>query len=138
MSNGNLSIGCAGAGILGSAIIRRLLESGFSVSVWNRDREKLSPLIDLGAIPVEAPSELAAAGDLVLTCVTAAAAVEAIVFGDDGVAASGGPQKLLIDMSTRRASRAPWRAVARIRGCCRSFFRRWRVRIFRWRERSPS
>lgn len=117
MSNGNLSIGCAGAGILGSAIIRRLLESGFSVSVWNRDREKLSPLIDLGAIPVETPADLAVAGDLVLICVTAGAAVEAIVFGDGGVAVSGGPQKLLIDMSTVDADHTRDMA-ARLRDRC--------------------
>lgn len=117
MSNQSLSIGCAGAGTLGSAIIRRLVESGFSVSVWNRDRGKLAPLVDLGAIPVETPADLARGGDLVLTCVTAGAAVEAIVFGDDGVAAAGGPGKLLIDMSTVDADHTRDMA-ARLRDGC--------------------
>ncbi len=103
MTNGNPTIGCAGAGILGSAIVRRLLESGFSVGVWNRDRAKLSPLVELGAIPADTPAELARDRDVVLTCVTGGKAVEAIVFGTDGVATSGAPEKLLIDMSTSDA-----------------------------------
>jgi 3-hydroxyisobutyrate dehydrogenase-like beta-hydroxyacid dehydrogenase len=103
MTNGNPTIGCAGAGILGSAIVRRLLESGFSVGVWNRDRAKLSPLVERGAIPADTPAELARDRDVVLTCVTGGKAVEAIVFGTDGVATSGAPEKLLIDMSTSDA-----------------------------------
>lgn len=100
MTDGSPSIGCAGAGILGSAIIRRLLDSGFSVAAWNRDRRKLSPLVALGAAPAETPGDLARHSDLVLTCVTAGPAVESIVFGDEGVASCGAPGKLLIDMST--------------------------------------
>ncbi len=117
MSNRDLSIGCAGAGTLGSAIIRRLLESGFPVSVWNRNRDKLSPLIDLGAVPVETPADLARRGDLVLTCVTAGAAVEDIVFGDGGVASAGAPEKLLIDMSTVDANHTRDMATRLREGC---------------------
>ena len=100
MSESKPAIGCAGAGVLGSAIIRRLLDRDFSVTVWNRDREKLRSLIALGAIPAETPAALAKSSEFVLTCVTAGTAVEAIVFGEDGVASAGAPGKLLIDMST--------------------------------------
>jgi 3-hydroxyisobutyrate dehydrogenase-like beta-hydroxyacid dehydrogenase len=117
MSSSSLSIGCAGAGILGSAIIRRLLECGFTVGVWNRDRSKISPLVELGATPVDTPSDLAVDRDLVLTCVTDGKAVEAIVFGADGVAARGAPGKLLIDMSTSDAAHTRDMA-ARLREAC--------------------
>ena len=117
MSNRDLSIGCAGAGTLGSAIIRRLLESGFHVSVWNRNREELSPLIDFGAVPVETPADLARHGDLVLTCVTAGAAMESIVFRDGGVASAGAPEKLLIDMSTVDANHTRDMATRLREGC---------------------
>lgn len=117
MANESLSIGCAGAGILGGAIIRRLLARGFRVSAWNRNRDKLSPLIELGAVPVESPADLARGSDLVLTCVTAGPAVEAIVFGDGGVAACGTPEKLLIDMSTVDATHTREMA-ARLREQC--------------------
>jgi 3-hydroxyisobutyrate dehydrogenase-like beta-hydroxyacid dehydrogenase len=104
MSSSSLSIGCAGAGILGSAIIRRLLEYGFTVGVWNRDRSKISPLVELGATPVDTPSDLAVDRDLVLTCVTDGKAVEA-------------PGKLLIDMSTSDAAHTRDMA-ARLREAC--------------------
>jgi 3-hydroxyisobutyrate dehydrogenase-like beta-hydroxyacid dehydrogenase len=104
VSNANLTIGCAGAGILGSAIIRRLLECGFSVGVWNRDRKKIAALVELGAAPADTPADLARDRDVVLTCVTGGDAVEAIVFGRDGVVDSGTSGKLLIDMSTSDAA----------------------------------
>ena len=117
MSDGNPTIGCAGAGILGSAIMRRLLECGYSVSVWNRDRKKLSPLVDLGATPVDTPADLARSCNVVLTCVTAGPAVEAIVFSHDGVASFGTPEKLLIDMSTVDANHTRDMAT-RLRDSC--------------------
>jgi len=117
MADDRPSIGCAGAGTLGSAIIQRLLERGFPVSAWNRDRRKLTPLIDLGAVTVETPDALARGSDLVLTCVTAGPAVESIVFGENGVAACGAPGKLLIDMSTVDATHTREMA-ARLRARC--------------------
>ena len=36
MSGTQLSVGAAGAGLLGSAIMRRLLERGVALKVWNR------------------------------------------------------------------------------------------------------
>lgn len=117
MTRKTYSIGCAGAGTLGAAIIRRLLQRGFSVKAWNRDGSKLSPLIELGAVPAETPGDLARGTDFVLTCVTAGPAVEAIVFGDGGVATAGGPGTLLIDMSTVNAAHTRDMAL-RLRKLC--------------------
>lgn len=103
VSNAKPTIGCAGAGILGSAIARRLVACGFEVGVWNRDRAKMTPLLELGAAPADSPADLARECDVVLTCVTDGNAVEAIVFGTDGVSAGGASGKLLIDMSTSDA-----------------------------------
>lgn len=117
MPDARISIGCAGAGTLGSAIMRRLVQSGFAVTAWNRDRSKLEPLEALGASLAETPAELARASNFVLTCVTAGPAVEAIVFGDDGVASAGAPDKLLIDMSTVDADHTR-RMAERLRERC--------------------
>lgn len=93
-------VGCAGAGILGSAIMRRLLDSRFTLWVWNRSADKLTPLLDAGATRAETPADLARQCDIVITCVTDGASVERIVFGEEGVASAGAPEKLLVDMST--------------------------------------
>ena len=100
MSDGVIRIGCAGAGILGSAIMARLLDSHFDVRVWNRTPAKLGPLIDAGARAVARPADLVRDTDFVLTCLTDGAAVEAVVFAEDGIASAGSAASLLIDMST--------------------------------------
>lgn len=37
MNNENPRVGCIGAGVLGGAIMRRLIDCGFAPVVWNRD-----------------------------------------------------------------------------------------------------
>ncbi len=117
MTAGISSIGCAGAGVLGSGIMRRLLDCGFQVNVWNRNRERLQPLVEAGATAVDTPGDLAATSEVVLTCVTDGAAVERIVFDADGVTAHGTADKLLIDMSTMDANRTR-ELAARLRADC--------------------
>lgn len=99
-------IGCIGAGLLGRAIMRRMIDCGFPVSVWNRTPGRLAELVEAGAAEADSPRELCRGVDIVITCVTDGAAVEQVVFGEVGVAAAGSPDKLLIDMSTMDASHA--------------------------------
>ena len=105
MSEDRPTIGFAGAGVLGSAIIERLLTCGFELKAWNRSRDKLAPLLELGASAAESPADLARESDVVITCVTDHRAVEAVVFDPDGVASAGVSGKLLIDMSTSDAGK---------------------------------
>ena len=70
MSHTNLKIGCAGAGVLGGAIMQRLLESRFDVMVWNRTPERLPALTALGAKMAAEPVELSHHADFILTCLT--------------------------------------------------------------------
>jgi 3-hydroxyisobutyrate dehydrogenase-like beta-hydroxyacid dehydrogenase len=111
------SVGCAGAGLLGAAIMERLLQQGFPVHAWNRSEDKLAPLLERGATAATTPGELARGSDVVLTCLTDTAAVEQVVFGEDGVASAGSSSKLLVDMSTCAAGRTREMA-ARLRERC--------------------
>ena len=43
------NVGMIGLGLMGTAFTERLLESGYSVCVHNRTREKADPLVALGA-----------------------------------------------------------------------------------------
>lgn len=97
-------VGCIGAGVLGSAIMRRLIDCGFAPLLWNRDRSKLAELLQLGAIEANSPAELARDSMFVITCVSDGAAMEEIVFGKGGVAESGSGEKVLVDMSTCAAA----------------------------------
>ena len=104
MSNDKPRVGCIGAGVLGSAIMRRLLDRGFAPLVWNRDRSKLTPLLEAGATEAASPAELTRASMFVITCVSDGAAIEKVVFGERGVAEAGSSDKVLIDMSTCAAA----------------------------------
>ncbi|UCD68419.1 MAG: NAD(P)-dependent oxidoreductase [Betaproteobacteria bacterium] len=104
MSNEKPQVGCIGAGVLGSAIMRRLIECEFAPFIWNRDRAKLADLVRAGATEADSPAQLARDCTLVITCVSDGAAMEQVVFGKGGVAEAGSADKVLIDMSTCAAT----------------------------------
>ena len=103
-------VGYVGLGVMGSAIVRRLLAAGHDVTVWNRTHEKAEPLLEAGARWADSPREAAERSDVVFTMVTNTAAVRAVTEGPDGIIAGLAPGKIYIDMST--ASPANTRALA--------------------------
>jgi 3-hydroxyisobutyrate dehydrogenase len=74
-----MHIGIAGIGRMGSNMGLRLLESGNTLTVWNRTADKLEPLTDAGAKAATTPAELASGVDVIITIVTNAAAIDAAV-----------------------------------------------------------
>ncbi len=103
-------LGYVGLGVMGSAITRRLLDAGHSVTVWNRTREKAEPLLAAGAQWADSPREVAERSEIVFTMVTNTEAVKAVTEGPDGILAGLGDGKVYVDMST--ASPANTRALA--------------------------
>ena len=100
MNAEKLKVGCIGAGVLGGAIIRRLIQCGYAPVVWNRDRSKLSTLLAAGAVEADTPEQLAMVSTFVITCISDGVAVETVVFSEQGIAAGGTADKVLVDMST--------------------------------------
>jgi 3-hydroxyisobutyrate dehydrogenase len=49
MSDKKPILGFIGIGLMGRPMTLRLLNAGFSVNVWNRSPEKLTPVIKAGA-----------------------------------------------------------------------------------------
>jgi len=78
----------------------RLLGADHDVTVWNRTREKAEPLGRRGARVASAPGESIADADVAITMLTDPDAVERVVFGHDGLAATLEPGQTLIEMST--------------------------------------
>jgi 3-hydroxyisobutyrate dehydrogenase len=93
-------LGFIGLGLMGKPMTLRLLAAGYAVSVWNRSREKLVPLLEKGARAADSPAAVARAADIVLMCVTDQDAAESVLFGPDGIAAGGAPGKLVVDFSS--------------------------------------
>lgn len=78
-------IGFAGLGLMGSRMARNFLDKGFPLTVWNRTAERCRPLAAAGAKVARTPWELAEHADVVVCCVADPAAVERVVFAEDGV-----------------------------------------------------
>ncbi len=103
-----MHIGLAGTGKMGAAITRRLLATGHTVTVWNRNAARAQPLLDAGAAWAATPRELAQGCDTVLTLLTDEAAIDQVYGGADGLLAgavavqaqTGSVRRLFIDMST--------------------------------------
>lgn len=96
------ALGFIGTGLMGEPIARALVEAGYPLTVWNRSETKTRALLDAGASAASSPAELTAASEFVLTCVTDARAVEAIVFGDQGIARTAHAGQVLVDHSSIR------------------------------------
>lgn len=95
-----MQLGFAGMGIMGSAMARNLLKAGHAVTVWNRTAGKCEPLAAEGATVASGLPELARHVDIVFICVSDTPDVEAVLFGENGLAEGLAPGKIVVDHST--------------------------------------
>lgn len=111
-------IGFVGLGRMGQAVAARLLEANLELIVWNRSTEACEALVEAGAEMADSLGELVERADIVMLCLADAAAVEQVVFGEDGIAAFGADDQLLVDLSSidPAATRRFARELARLCG----------------------
>ena len=69
LSAGNQQVSVIGLGAMGAGIARTLIASGWEVSVWNRSREKVDALAELGATGCPDPGAALAASPCTIVCV---------------------------------------------------------------------
>lgn len=95
-----LRTGFIGIGLMGNPMTRRLLGTGVDVTVWNRTAAKADTLREDGARVAATIGELVAGVDVVMLCLANTEVVEAVVFGEGGVAEHGHRGQILIDFSS--------------------------------------
>ena len=61
------SVVLLGTGLLGNAIARRFLDQGLCVRVWNRNPDRITPLLNQGAAPITELKGAAQGSDAVIT-----------------------------------------------------------------------
>ncbi len=93
-------IGFVGLGVMGSRMVKRLLDAGHSVTGYNRTRAKAEDLIAAGMAWADTPRAAAEASDITLSIVSDTQALEQIAEGPDGVLAGLSAGKIYIEMST--------------------------------------
>jgi 3-hydroxyisobutyrate dehydrogenase len=96
----NDRLGFVGIGYMGRPIARRLLESGFKLTAYDRDHSKTQELIQYGGNVAQSVSELSSRSNVVLSCLPSDEAVLDIYRGPEGVFSNVHRGSLVIDMST--------------------------------------
>lgn len=87
-----------GIGLMGEAMTLRLLAAGRTVYVWNRSPDKLSRVVQAGAIACATCADAVKAAPVVLVCLADTAAVLSVV--QQTVLAHASRGQLLIDLSS--------------------------------------
>jgi 3-hydroxyisobutyrate dehydrogenase-like beta-hydroxyacid dehydrogenase len=87
-----------GLGSMGTAQARAFLKRGHKVTVWNRTKERATPLVSEGARLAQSPAEAVAASPLVVMCVLDYGAADTIL-AEPGVAAAVSG-RTLVQLST--------------------------------------
>jgi 3-hydroxyisobutyrate dehydrogenase-like beta-hydroxyacid dehydrogenase len=92
--------GWIGVGRMGAALVRRMLEAGHDVAVYNRTRSKAEALEEFGATVVDSPRDLADR-DVVFTMVAGPKDFQEVVLGPEGVlSADGIVPRIIVDSTT--------------------------------------
>ena len=96
----NDRLGFVGVGYMGRPIARRLLESGFKLTAYDRNYSKSGGLIQYGSNVAQSLSELSSSCSVFLSCLPNDEAVLDIYRGPDGVFANAHRGSRVIDLST--------------------------------------
>lgn len=102
MSNtGKPRIGFIGLGLMGSAMVKRLQDLGYPVTVVaHRNRAPIEAAVARGAKEASTPGDLAKVSEIIMLCVDTSAAVESVMRGEGGVLEQLQQNSLVIDFGT--------------------------------------
>lgn len=96
----NMKIGFIGIGVMGSRMVKRLLDAKYEVTIYNRTEEKMMPLLEIGAKKAKSIATLAAEVDVLCTCLSMPSDVREVYLGDDGVLANLQEGSICVDFTT--------------------------------------
>jgi 3-hydroxyisobutyrate dehydrogenase-like beta-hydroxyacid dehydrogenase len=99
------SLGFVGVGRMGARMVRRLIDAGYSLTIYDTSEAAAKPLIDLGAKLADSPAAVASAADVVFASVPTPPILEAVALGAKGII-EGSRAKIFIDVSTTGATTA--------------------------------
>ena len=99
-------IGWIGTGVMGKSMCAHILNAGYSISVYNRTKEKANDLVHMGAIWCSSPKEVAKKCDILFTIVGFPLDVEEVYLGENGVLKTIKKKSIIVDMTTSEPSLA--------------------------------
>jgi 3-hydroxyisobutyrate dehydrogenase-like beta-hydroxyacid dehydrogenase len=100
LTNENTRLGFIGIGNMGSRMAKRLLEHGYQLIAYNRNREAAEALVKYGATVADSIAELASKAEVILSSLTNDDAVKSVYTDPQGVFAHLRRGSAIIEMST--------------------------------------
>ncbi len=95
-----MNIGWIGTGIMGSAMARHFVQTGHTVTAYNRTFEKVEALRSYGIIPAKSIGDCVKDAEVVFSIVGYPQDVEEIYLGEGGIFQYAQSNAMLIDMTT--------------------------------------
>jgi 3-hydroxyisobutyrate dehydrogenase-like beta-hydroxyacid dehydrogenase len=92
-------VGFIGTGRMGGPMVRRLLNAGYKLTIFDTSDEVIPPLVALGAAKADSPAAVASAAEIVIASLPTPPIVEAVALGSSGVI-EGSKVRIFIDVST--------------------------------------
>jgi len=93
-----MKIALLGTGLLGAALAKRLFNENVDLIVWNRSREKLAPLEEMGIQIADTAQQAITQADAIILMLSDATAIRAVLFNDKNKSLLAG--KTIIQMGT--------------------------------------
>jgi 2-hydroxy-3-oxopropionate reductase len=94
------NIGFIGTGIMGLPMAQNLLKAGHTLVLSSHHKAPPTALTEAGAQVVSSPKAVAQAAEFIIVMLPDTPFVEAVLFGEDGLAEGVGAGKVVIDMSS--------------------------------------
>lgn len=94
-----MDLGYVGLGKMGGALAKRLMRQ-HKLRVFDLKPSLVQEFAAAGAVPVQTPGAMAAACDVVMTCLPTSNQVRDVIFGADGLASQLKAGSVVIDMTT--------------------------------------
>lgn len=95
-----MKVAFIGMGTMGVPMALNLLKAEHEVTVHNRTRDRELPVAEAGASRAESSQAASVGAEIIITCVSDSADVEAVILGEQGVIHGAEAGALVIDMST--------------------------------------
>jgi len=93
-------VGFVGLGVMGGAMSSHLLTAGFPVLGFDLDPRRRADHEARGGTVCDSPAEVARGADVVVTSLPSAAALVAVLDGEDGLSAGAGAGLVIVETST--------------------------------------
>jgi len=95
-----MKIGFIGLGIMGKPMAKNLLKAGYSLVVYDINKEPVKELVKLGAEEGFSPKDVAERSEIIITMLPDSPQVKEVILGKNGVLEGAKKGSIIIDMSS--------------------------------------